>query len=180
MKESTTYNINELLERKKDIESEINNSEIKNNDLTHTKTEYIDTLNSKNNKIIESNNKIDLKEYVTKFFGLLDELSVIKTAIQEFNAKEVLGLLHKRNALREQIKYMQIIKNNLKSDKKFNRVTTRTDESGSPLEITETTTEPMFEIKDVEKWINELSSQQRKINTGIQKLNLNAEIDIKN
>lgn len=176
---NTKYNINELLEKKKDIEQEINNIQINSSDLIYTKTTYIDTLNSKNNREIITRDKIDLENYTAKFYGLIEELTKIKTAIQEFNAKEVLGLLHQRTALREKINYLKIIKNNLKTDKKFNRTTTRQDERGQALEITEIMSEPMFELSKIEKWENELASQQRKINTEIQKLNLNAQIELK-
>ena len=176
---NTKYNINELLERKKDIEQELNHTEINTNDLIYTKTTYIDMLNSKNNKEFISRDRIDLEEYTAKYFGLLDELSAIKTLIQEFNAKEVLGLLHERSKLREKIKYLELIKQYLKTDKTFDRRTTKQDERGQTLEITETITEPMFEISKLEKWINELAAQQRKINTEIQKRNLNAQLEFK-
>lgn len=66
----------------------------------------------------------------------------------------------------------------LPKDKKHQRQVTRQNKEGVALETTESTVEPMFDKKDVEKRMNEFAAQERKINTSIQKENLNAKIEV--
>jgi hypothetical protein len=64
-------------------------------------------------------------------------------------------------------------------DKKFNREVTREDKDGVALETVETTIEPMFTREEIEALMDKLAAQERKINTEIQRINLNAKIKLK-
>ena len=54
----------------------------------------------------------------------------------------------------------------------------RQDKDGVALEISDFKIEPMFTREEVEKLMNNLASQERKINTEVQRLNLNAQIEL--
>jgi len=106
------------------------------------------------------------------------ELASIKSAIQDYNAKEVLGLLAQRDSLRLQIEYFKKIQSILPTEKKQGSRILRRGEKGETLEDLWQIAEPMFDYREIEKRIDELSAEQRKINTEIQRRNLNAKIEL--
>ncbi len=172
------YNINELLEKKKELESQIQEElNIDSNTLVYQK-EKLKDLQNNIDRDIEVRPKKSLNEYSQKHNGLVSELSKIKTAISKFNAEFVSENLYKREASRNKIEYLKRIKSNLKKDKQEGRRVTRTNSDGVALEIVDFEIRPMFEYEEVEKLINQTSAEERKLNTEIQKINLNAEIEL--
>lgn len=175
----TKYNLNELLERKKELETKIQEeNNINANNLVYEKQTIVDVNNTKNSRVIETRPQVSLNDFTMKFNGLLNELTKIKTEIVKFNAENNINLLNKRESAREKIKYLTKIKQNLKKDKQEGRKTTRTDNTGVALEYVDFTIKPMFDIEEVEKQLNESSAEERKLNTQIQKINLNAQIEL--
>jgi len=173
------FNINELLERKKEIEQQIE-SEVapEAKELQFIEQTITDYTNPKNNKKITTREKVDLNAFGNKFNGMVDELAKIKTAIQRYNAENVLGKLNDRDAVRKKIEFLTNIKSALIKEKQYQKKVTREGKDGETLESTEIVMEPMFSRDDVEKQLNQLCAQERKINTEIQKLNLNANVKI--
>lgn len=178
MGEERKFNVNELLERKKELESEISENTIEPEELKHREEKIIDFVSAKNSRTVETRPKITLEEYSQRYYGLLTELEKVKTAIQKYNAENVLGKLYKRDELRRKIEYLTKIKSVLIENKQYGRQITRQNKEGETLEATEIEIEPMFEKKLVQNQIDQLSAEQRKINTEIQKLNLQAEIPL--
>jgi len=177
----TKYNINELLERKKELETQLNEKakELDCEELKYRKEITVDhTRNDKNISEYIPREKQTIDEYTKPIFDLIDELAKVKTAIQKYNAQKVLGELQKREATRIKHNYLSIIKNKLPKDKEHSRKVTRADKEGVALETTEVSVEPMFERKEVEKRMNQFAAQERKVNTEIQRQNLNAEIEL--
>lgn len=173
------YNINELLDKKKHLDEQINeNLIIKSNDLTYIEENTIDRVNPKNNRKSVPKSRVNLKEFSQTINGYVNELASVKTAIQQYNSGEVSSLLQKRESVRTKIQYLKNIKNNLPRDMKKGRTVLTQDKENVPIEILEQTHEPMFELSEVEKQLNELCAEERKFNTDIQRLNLNAEITL--
>ena len=175
------YNINELLEKKKELENQIRDkvSGFSQEDLTYIKTEVIDYVNDgKFNKTHETRERITLGDFTRQVFGMSEELAKIKVAIQKHNANTVADLLQNREALRTKYKMLNNILMQMPKNKQVSRQASRTGKDGRTEEIMETTNEPMFERKAVEKQMNEVAAQERKANTEIQKLNLDAVISI--
>jgi len=176
----TKYNINELLEKKKELEEQIFEkvSSVNGEELKYRKDVTIDHTREDRTSEYVPRPKQNIDQFTQETFGLIDELVKVKTAIQKYNAQKVLGELQKREAVRIKHKYLDSIKHNLPENKEHKRQVTRQDKDGVALETTEITVEPMFEKKDVEKRMNEFAAQERKINTDIQKQNLNAKIQL--
>jgi hypothetical protein len=179
MPEGKTFNINELLERKKELENKIKiELDVDKESLLFVEQTITDHTNPKNNKKIVLREKKSLVDYSQKFNGMAEELAKVKTAIQKHNADAVLGKLHERESVRKKIEYLNKIKMFLTKDKKYQRSVTRTGKEGETLETTEITNEPMFSRDEVDKQLNQLAAQERKINTEIQKLNLEAKVTL--
>lgn len=174
-----TYNINELLERKKHLDEQISESiSIRGDDLTYREEKTIDRLNSTNNRVSILKQKVTLDKFSQTINGYIDELAKTKIVIQTYNSGEVSKLLQKRDSVRTKIRFLKKIKMSLPKDTQNGRKVISQDSNNVPIEIAEITVEPMFEFSDVEKQLNELSAEERKLNTEIQKLNLNAEITL--
>lgn len=173
------YNINELLEKKKELEEQIlENLTINEQDLIYEKQTINDVINKGNNRTIETRKQITLKNFTQKFNNLIVELSKIKTTIIEFNAVNTSDLLHDRESTRNKIGYLKVIKSNLKKDVQQGRKITRQNNNGETIEFVDFEIKPMFEMDEVEKQLNESCAEERKLNTEIQKINLNAEIEL--
>jgi len=173
------YNINELLEKKKELESQIlEKGNVEVDDLRYVEEETIDYTNEKNNRTLKPKVKVSLIDFSQTFNGFVEELSKVKTAIQKYNSEKVLGRLQERESVRKKIVFLQAIKKRLPVEVKFGQKVSRQDKDGQTLEIVKVKQEPMFEMKDVEKQLNALSAQERKLNTEIQKLNLDASIEL--
>ena len=175
----TTYNINELLEKKKELEAQIVEvqSNINGDELTYHKEVQVD-VSTKQTKEFEKRERVDLKKYTQKFEGLVSELNKVKTAIQKFNAENITEKLYDREKARKSYDYYTRIKNNLPKTKNAGRKTLRQDKDGNTLEYVDFEVEPMFSVEEVDKRLNEIAAQERKINTEIQKINLNAKIEL--
>lgn len=172
------YNINELLERKKELEQQIQElRDIDSNELQYQKEIFTD-VNSGQIKTYEHREKVSLIDYTMKFNGLLEELAKIKTTIAKFNAKEISEMLYKRDLCRTKHDYLKNIKNKLSKNKQQGRKVTRQNNEGVALEFVDFELSPMFSIEEVEKQMNETAAEERKLNTEIQKLNLNAKLKI--
>ena len=174
-----TYNINELLERKKELEEQVKDElTIDKMSLQFVEQVITDHLNAKNNKTITQRERVDLVGFSQKFNGMVEELAKVKTSIQKYNAETLLGKLHDRDSIRSRIAYLKRIKESLLKEKQYQRKVSREGKEGEPLETTEVTVEPMFKRTDVETMLNQLAAQERKVNTEMQKLNLNATIEL--
>lgn len=174
-----TYNINELLEMKKELENQIM-EELNVNaiDLIYEKQTIRDLTNKDNNREIEIRKQIDLNNFSMKYNGLVKRLSEIKTAIAKFNADKISELLYNRESARNRIEYLKRLKTNIKKDKQEGRNVTRQNSEGVALEIVDFEVRPMFELEDIEKQLNETCAEERKLNTEIQRINLNAQIEL--
>lgn len=176
---SKEYNVNELLEKKKHLEGQIAEKvNVSDKDLVYVEETITDRLNPKNNRKNVAKKKVSLNDFSKEVTGMVDELAKTKTAIQMYNAGDVLELLQGRNAVRTKIQFLTNVKNTLPRDMRRGRDVLSQDDNKVPVEVRETVVEPMFELGDVEKQLNELSAQERKLNTEIQKLNLNAKITL--
>jgi len=122
--------------------------------------------------------KVTLEEFTHKVFGMIDELEKVKTLIQKYNAENVLGEIQKRESARNKIAFFNLIKKNLPRDVQHSRDVSRADAEGTALESLDLTVEPMFAIDEVDKMYNQFAAQERKINTSIQKKNLEAKIEL--
>jgi len=175
------YNINELLEKKKELEEQIEDAmeEITPEELTYIEEKVTDYSGDKE-KITPyvKRDKKSLTEFCQTIFGYIDELAKVKTAIQKYNADNILGDLQKREATRNKISILERIKLSVPVNEQHTRNVTRKGKEDETLEITEVTKKPMFDRKEVDKQKNEYSAQERKLNTQIQKQNLNATIEI--
>ena len=173
------YNINELLEKKKELEEQIayKISEIKPDDLQYTERTVTDIQSGKDSKFAPKE-KQTLREFTQQLYGYIEELEKVKTAIQQYNAEKILGEIQKRETARLKLTALKTIKNRIPANRDRTRKVTRQDKDGVALETTEVNIEPMFKIEDVEKEINTYAAQERKINTHIQKVNLDAEIEL--
>ena len=119
-----------------------------------------------------------MSNFVTEYINASDELSKIKTTIQKHNADILSGKICERESLRRKISYLGILKTLTGREKQSKREVTRKDANQITLEAQETTFEPMFLHKEIEKMVNEFAIQERKINTEIQRLNLEKAIEL--
>lgn len=175
-----TYNVNELLEKKKMLEGQVKEKiMVEPEMLRYTEKKIIDHATPKNTRTVVPRQKQNLVEFSRAFFGMVDELKKVKTVTQEYNAKHVLGMLQERESIRTKHAYLGLLRQNVIREKKFNREVTREDKDGVALESEETTIEPMFTREEIEALMDKLAAQERKINTEIQRINLNAKIKIK-
>ncbi len=173
------YNINELLEKKKHFESQIEEKLIvRAEELTYVEEITLDRINSKNNRTVIPKQRVNLKAFTQEMNGIIDELYETKKAIQRYNTGNVLELIQERNAVRTKTRLLKEIKKHLPRDMKKGRNVLSQDREGNPIEIRESILEPMFDVGSVDKQLNELAAQERKLNTEIQKLNLNAKITL--
>lgn len=173
------YNVNELLEMKKSLEQKLQEMlAIRKEELLFVTIKTIDYTNEKNNREVVARPAIKLDEYITEYTKSADELTKVKTAIQKHNAEILTGKICERESLRRKILYLTSIKANLGRDKQLGRTVTRKDANQVTLEVQETTAEPMFSYKEIEKIIDEFAKQERKINTEIQRLNLEKTIEL--
>ena len=119
-----TYNINELLERKKELEAQVTETlnGISAEELTYKKENHIE-LATNRNKEFENKEKQDLNKFSIKFNGLVDELARIKTAVSKFNAENISELLYKRETARNTVAYLNKIKQYLPKNKNVAIVT---------------------------------------------------------
>ena len=97
---------------------------------------------------------------------------------RKHNSAVLAGKICERESFRKKIAYLQTIKSNLGREKGINRAVTRKDAMNVTLEVQETTGEPMFHYKEVEKMIDQFATQERKLNTEIQRLNLEQNIEL--
>lgn len=173
------HNVNELLEKKKYLEQQIaEKTKVENKDLVYVEETVTDRLNPENNRKNVAKKKVSLNDFSKEFNGMVEELAQTKTAIQRYNAGDVLELLQGRNAVRTKIQFLTSVKATLPTDMRRGREVLSQDDNKVPIEVRETVVEPMFELGDVEKQLNELSAKERELNTEIQKLNLNAKITL--
>ena len=176
----TKYNINELLEKKKDLEEKVVEAvdDIEESDLEYTKEIVIDHTREDKQSIYEPRKQETLENYSQQMYGYIGELAEVKTAIQKYNAESILGKLQIRESTRIKINYLKTIRKKLPSDVGHDRIVTRRDKDNVALESKDVTTGPMFNIKEIDKQLDQLAAQERKVNTAIQRLNLEAEIEI--
>ena len=175
-----SYNINELLERKNELEEQLKEKvSLVNSDVLKYKKEIrIDHTNGDKKSEYVPRSKVTLVEFTQKVFGMIEELEKVKTLIQKYNAENVLGEIQKRESARNRIGFLNLVKKNLPRDVQHTRDVSREDGENVALESLDTTIEPMFNIDDVDTMYNQFAAQERKINTSIQKKNLEAEIEI--
>lgn len=174
------YNINELLEKKKELEEQIleKTKGLTSEDMKYKKEVIIDHTHDDRQSVYSPKPKQELSEFCQVVFGLIDELEKVKTAIQKYNAEQVLGDIQKRESARIKYSFLKRMKDLLPKDKSHSRKVTRQDSDGVALETTDITTEPFFESEEIEKRMNQYAAQERKINTSIQKKNLDAKIEL--
>ena len=176
----TTYNINELLERKNELEVQLKESAtlVAPNVLTYKKETRIDHTNGDKKSDYVLRPKVSLTLFTQKVFGKIDELEKVKTLIQKYNAENVLGEIQRRESARNKIGFLNMVKKHLPREVQHNRTVSREDAENVALESLDVTTEPMFLIDDVDLMHDQFAAQERKINTAIQKKNLEAKIEI--
>ena len=176
----TTYNASELLDKKKAIEKElVEKSKINQDDLVYEEQNSIDYNNDKNSKKFVPRDKVSFETYISEVSTLCSELAKVKTALAKHNVEQVKGLMNQREAARIKRAYFDGLKNKLRGIKKsFDRRTIRENDDDEAIEVMETTKEPMFDLKIAEKMYNDVSAEERKLNTEIQKINLNAKITL--
>ena len=198
MKTMTEYNINELLEKKKQLEEQEKEliQGVDAEDVTYRLETIVDHTSKKNNRQIESKKKVTLLEFMQRYNGTIDELTRVKTAIQKYNADNILGKIQERDNNRKKIRFLEKLFSVIVSfkkkirfleklkavalrEKKIGRQVTRQDKDGVALETVEVIVEPMFTREEIDKKFDELAAQERKINTEIQRENLNAKISLK-
>ncbi len=174
------FNINELLDKKKQLEKQEKEfiEEIGPSDLMYRVEDVTDHTNKKNNRKMIPRQKQTLFEYCQRYNGVVDELRDIKTAIQKYNAKTVVGLIQQRDNARKKLVLLTKLKENVPREKKFGRQVTRQDKDGVALETVDIIEEPMFTREEIGVLFDEVAAQERKCNTAIQKENLNARIKI--
>ena len=174
------YNINELLEYKKELEANVEEkmNEITNESLKYEEIKSIDHKNSKRNKTYKPREQVNLQEYYQQLFGFIDELAKVKIAIQKYNADKILALLQQRDAMRKKHSALIKIKANLPKKKHRATVPVRENEDGEVLETEEHVSEPMFPVKDVETQLSQFAAEERKTNTKIQQMNLSAKVKL--
>jgi hypothetical protein len=176
------FNVSELLERKKEIEGRMKEIIVLNPDeLVYETQETVDYTAKKEDKkkVFTPRERVDLNSFLAEFNGLVSELAKVKTAIANFNAESVAELLMQREEARQKIAMFQRIKQVFpKKLPTQSREVTREGSEGETLEAKHILKEPMFPLSSVEKQLNEACAQERKLNTEIQKLNLNAKITI--
>ena len=173
------YNINELLDEKKHLEEQIiEKVNVSSRDLTFVKETTIDRQDKKNNREIVLKPKVSLVNFSQVYNGYVDKLAKVKTAIQKFNANDVAELLQNRDAVRSKILLLKSVKDHLPDDLAKSRSVISTDKDGSPIEVLETINEPMFELSDIDTQLDKFCTEERKLNTDIQRLNLSAEITL--
>ena len=172
------FNINELLERKKQLEEQENEfrANIDPKELVYREEQIKDHTNSKNNREVIPRSKVTLAQYCKKHNGIIDELKNCKVAIQKFNAEKVLGKIQERDSVRKKVLLLEKLKALVPRENQFGRQVTRKDKDGVALETVEIKEEPMFTREEIDKCFDELAAQERKLNTEIQKENLNAKI----
>lgn len=146
--------------------------------LKYKKEVRIDHTNGDKKNEYVPRSKVTLVEFTHKVFGMIDELEKVKTLIQKYNAENVLGEIQKRESARNRIGFLNLIKKNLPRDVQHSRDVSREDGEGVALESLDITIEPMFNVDDVDTMHNQFAAQERKINTSIQKKNLEAKIEI--
>ena len=175
-----TFNVNELLDKKKYVEQQINEKlgVVSEAALTYSKETITDRDKPENNREIEAKKKVTIAEFSQTLNGMIDEVASIKTAVHKHNAEKVINLLQKRNATRTKIQFLDKIKQHLPRDTKSGRQVLSQTTEGVPVEIRSVVDEPMFEIDAVNKIYDELAATERKLNTDIQKLNLDAKITL--
>lgn len=175
-----TYNINELLERKNELEVQVKELAglVTSDVLKYRKEIRIDHTNGDKKSECVLRPKVTLTVFTQKVFGRIDELEKIKILIQKYNAENVLGEIQKRESARNKIGFLNLVKKNLPRDTLHNRDVSREDPDGVALESLDVTTEPMFPADDVDVMHDQFAAQERKINTSIQKKNLEAVIEI--
>ncbi len=175
----TTYNINELLDEKKSLEQSMSErNSFPSTELLFEEIKTIDFTNNKNSSSFVPRERVTLKDFCQEFFGMTDRMKSVKVAIQDYNATQILDKIQERDSVRRKIQFLRTVKINLTHEKTNVRKPTRQSGEGQTIEVQEITREPMFDIKDVELMIDEFASQERKVNTEIQKMNLNAKIEI--
>lgn len=173
------HNVNELLEMKKSLEIKLGElANIRKEELLYVTVKTIDYTNEKNNRDFEIRPRIAMSNFVTEYINASNELSKIKTAIQKHNADILSGKICERESLRRKISYFGMLKTLTEREKQSKREVTRKDANQTTLETQETTFEPMFLRKEIEKMVNEFAIQERKINTEIQRLNLEKTIEL--
>jgi len=174
------FNINELLEKKKDLEGKIVEAvkNIKTSDLEYVKEIVIDHTREDKESIYEPRKQETLENYSQQMYGYISDLAKVKTAIQKYNAEKVLGMLQGRESARIKINFLKKIKAALPSEVGHTRDVTRRDKEEVALESIDKTTTPMFDAKGIDKQLDQLAAQERKTNTEIQRLNLEAQIEI--
>jgi len=179
-KMTKTFNVNELLDKKKYVEQQINEKlgVVSEAALTYSKETITDRDKPENNREIEAKKKVTIAEFSQTLNGMIDEVASIKTAVHKHNAEKVINLLQKRNATRTKIQFLDKIKQHLPRDTKSGRQVLSQTTEGVPVEIRSVVDEPMFEIDAVNKIYDELAATERKLNTDIQKLNLDAKITL--
>lgn len=173
------YNINELLEKKKSLELQIADKiSVGPDEVKFYEEKFIDFTNANNNRTNTPRAKQTLDEFSASFSSMVDELARVKTAIQKYNASEVLGKIQLRESVRFKIARLNNIKKALVRDSQSTRTVTRASKDNETLEVKEVKIEPMFKREDIDKQLNELAAQERRTNTEIQKINLNAAVDL--
>ena len=174
------YNINELLERKNEIEAQVKDlvKMVTSDILKYRKEVRIDHTNGDKTSEYIPRPRVTLTLFTRKVFERVEELEKVKTLIQKYNAENVLGEIQRRESARNKIGYLNLIKKNLPRDTQHSRDVSREDGEGVALESLDVTTEPMFPADDVDVMHDQFAAQERKINTSIQKKNLEAIIEI--
>ena len=175
-----TFNVNELLERKKQLEDKEKEmlTLVTKESLEFRQENIIDYTNNKANRTLMPRPKVSLTEYMQVYNGVVDELSKVKGAIQKFNADSLLGEIYLRDNARKKLVYLERLKALVPREKKFGNQVTRQDKDGVALERIEVTIEPMFSREEIDNQFDEIAAQERKTNTNIQRKNLEAKISL--
>lgn len=173
------YNVNELIEKRKHLEEKLKtfeSQEITANKLVYTKIEMRDSTGKAD--VIQESKKVTFTDFFNEYAQISNELARIKAAISEYNARVLKDKLFARDEVRRQINCLKLILAKLPSDPTTQFGNRQTDKEGRIILTQYNYVNPMFEQKEVSKRFDELAALERKLNTEIQRLNLNEKVTL--
>jgi len=173
------YNINELLDKRKHDKEKL--AELARNELdnrTFFAVKEVELDKDGKEKLIKEEKPVAAKEFFSQFSEVLDEIASATTAITKYNATVLKDLLAHRDAVREKIRILKVLKQRVPIDSKIERSILAQSKEGEITRYLMRTHTPLFERKEVEKMADEFAKEERKLNTEIQKLNLEQKIEL--
>ena len=173
------YNINELLDMRKHLEAkqkEVENSLTPQKLCTMEETER-DLMNGKERQIRKSDVHT-LEDIAAEHAQVTSELVKVKTAITKYNATVLQDKLFKREECRNKIAYMNSVKKMLPMNPEYTKQIISQSKEGVVQLLLERKVIPSFSREAIDKMTDQFAKEERKLNTEIQKLNLEQKIEV--